>query len=332
MISNQSNRKVSAFAPASMGNVSVGFDCLGACLEPIEGNERLGDVVEISSTSDSRFEVAGPFRDQLPIDIEQNIIVAAQQEFNRLLVEQGIDSQSLLIKLTKNLPVGSGLGSSSSSIVAVLAALNAWYGNPIQEDTLLHLMAKLEGVLSGSVHYDNVAPCYLGGLQLMSGFAAQPSQPIPVFDDWLWVIAYPGTRLNTADARAVLPQQVSLKTTINFGQSLATFITASHRGDETLAGAALTDILAEPYRAALIPGLGSFKQFAKNIGAISSGISGAGPTSFAVFNQKKSAQQFVSWARNHFIQNDTGFVVLCRISQQCVEINDSLPASSGDKQ
>jgi homoserine kinase len=327
-----SNRTIRSFAPASMGNVSVGFDCLGACLEPIDGNEPLGDVVEITTAKEPTFVVTGPFRDQLPAELEQNIIVTAHHEFNRLLSELGISTETLLITLYKNLPVGSGLGSSSSSIVAVLAGLNAWYGKPIHADTLLHLMAKLEGVLSGSVHYDNVAPCYLGGLQLMSGFAAQPSQPIPVFDDWLWVIAYPGTRLNTAEARAVLPQQVSLKTTINFGQSLATFITASHRGDETLAGAALTDILAEPYRAALIPGLGSFKQFAKNIGAISSGISGAGPTSFAVFNQKSNAQQFVSWARNHFIQNDTGFVVLCRISHQGVEISDTLTGLEGSEQ
>jgi len=65
------------------------------------------------------------------------------------------------------MPIGSGLGSSACSIVATMVAINEFFGNPINNTKLLKFMGKLEGEISGSIHYDNVAPSYLGGLQFI---------------------------------------------------------------------------------------------------------------------------------------------------------------------
>ncbi|MDQ9615223.1 homoserine kinase, partial [Serratia marcescens] len=106
------------------------------------------------------------------------------------------------MRLEKNMPIGSGLGSSACSVVAGLMAMNEFCNRPLDETTLLGLMGELEGRISGSVHYDNVAPCYLGGLQLMLEEEGIISQEVPCFDDWLWVMAYPGIKVSTAEARA----------------------------------------------------------------------------------------------------------------------------------
>ena len=85
--------------------------------------------------------------------------------------------------------------------------LNRFHGQPLNETELLALMGEMEGKISGGVHYDNVAPCYLGGVQLMLEELGIISQEVPCFDDWFWVMAYPGIKVSTAEARAILPSQ-----------------------------------------------------------------------------------------------------------------------------
>lgn len=102
--------------------------------------------------------------------------------------------------LEKNMPIGSGLGSSACSVVAALMAMNEHCGKPLNDTRLLALMGELEGRISGSIHYDNVAPCFLGGMQLMIEENDIISQQVPWFDEWLWVLAYPGIKVSTAEA------------------------------------------------------------------------------------------------------------------------------------
>jgi len=246
---------IRVFSPASMGNVSVGYDVLGGALAPIDGT-LLGDCVSISELpSGLDVSTVGPFADKLPSDPKLNIVYDCAVAYQAQLKSRGISHLGLKIVLEKLLPVGSGLGSSAASVVAALYALNEHYDNALSRHELLVLMGQLEGQISGSVHYDNVAPSYLGGLQLMVDQPGQICTEIPSFDSWYWVVAYSGASVSTAESRRIMPTDVPLKTVLRFGQNLATFIDASHKGDQALAAQVLVDVIAEPVRGAIIRAL-----------------------------------------------------------------------------
>ena len=158
---------VVVYAPASIGNVSVGFDVLGAAVSPIDGT-LLGDRVLVKSgNAPFDLKTAGSFVSKLPDNPKENIVYDCWQVFARELDKKGVALLPVEVTLEKNMPIGSGLGSSACSIVAALDALNRFHGQPLNEMELLALMGEMEGKISGGIHYDNVAPCYLGGLQLM---------------------------------------------------------------------------------------------------------------------------------------------------------------------
>ena len=143
------------------------------------------------------------------------------------------------------MPIGSGLGSSACSVVAALVAMNEHCGKPLNENRMLALMGEMEGRISGSVHYDNVAPCYLGGMQLMIEENGIISQQIPGFDEWLWVLAYPGIKVSTAEARAILPAQYRRQDCIAHGRHLAGFIHACYSRQPQLAAKLMKDVIAD---------------------------------------------------------------------------------------
>lgn len=304
---------VSAFAPASIGNVSVGFDILGAALKPIDG-QILGDNVEVyDGSSEFEFEMQGWFAGKLPSDPKKNICYDAFVGFKEFMAEKGLPVKPLKMVLKKNLPIGSGLGSSAASIVAAVAALNAFHDYPMSKDEALMLMGKLEGKISGSIHYDNAAPCYLGGIQLMVEELGIISETVPSFDNWYWVSCYPGIQVSTAEARSILPKEYSRHDCITFGRQIATFIQASHTKQEALAAAVLKDVLAEPYRQKLIPGFVEARDYAKSLGALATGISGSGPSIFIVMKDLAKAEEMQEWLKANFIQNDDGFCNICKI-------------------
>src|SRR5690606_33799098 len=148
----------------STGNFSVGFDLLGAAFEPVNG-ELFGDVLDIcAEQAELSLEIVGRYLHQLPAASTDNLVLSCFYAFEQKL---GRTLPRLALRLHKNLPVGSGLGSSACSIVVACYAFNDYFGKPLSEAELLQLMAQAEGGVSGSVHYDNVAPSYFGGLQLM---------------------------------------------------------------------------------------------------------------------------------------------------------------------
>jgi homoserine kinase len=307
---------VVAFAPASTGNVSVGFDVLGAALAPING-ELLGDRVKITG-ADVGFSLdcCGRYAHKLPEDFESNIVYHCYLAYQTALAKLNKEISPIKMTLEKNLPVGSGLGSSSSSIVAAMEALNAWHDYSLNEHTMLALMGEMEGQISGSIHYDNVAPCYLGGIQLMINEGDFISQTVPSFESWYWVVAYPGISISTSEAREILPAQYRLSETLTYGRRLAAFVHASHTNQPELAAKMLKDVIAEPYRAKLIPGFKEARLTAEQSGALAMGISGSGPTVFAVLTDLTQAQSLQHWLTENFLQNDEGFCHICRLDQQ----------------
>ncbi|EKN3945034.1 homoserine kinase [Yersinia enterocolitica] len=299
---------VKIYAPASIGNVSVGFDVLGAAVSPVDGT-LLGDCVSVTAADSFSLRNEGHFVSKLPDDPKENIVY---QCWERFCQEMGKEIPVAMV-LEKNMPIGSGLGSSACSVVAGLMAMNEFCGKPFDEVTLLGMMGELEGRVSGSVHFDNVAPCYLGGMQLILEQDGYISQDVPGFDDWLWVMAYPGIKVSTAEARAILPAQYRRQDCITHGRNVAGFIHACHTQQPGLAAKMMKDVIAEPYRTQLLPGFAAARQAAHDIGALACGISGSGPTLFAVCDDADTAQRMASWLQNHYLQNDEGFVHICRL-------------------
>jgi homoserine kinase len=299
---------VKVYAPASIGNVSVGFDVLGAAVSPVDGS-LLGDCVSVEAASQFSLKNEGRFVSKLPDKMEDNIVY---QCWERYCQEVGKEIP-VAMTLEKNMPIGSGLGSSACSVVAGLMAMNEFNGNQVSDTRMLELMGELEGRISGGVHFDNVAPCYLGGLQLIIEELGIVSQDVPCFDDWLWVMAYPGIKVSTAEARAILPAQYRRQDCISHGRYLSGFIHACHTQQPQLAVKLMKDVSAEPYRTRLLPGFAQARTAAEEIGALACGISGSGPTLFAICNDSETAQRMADWLQNHYLQNDEGFVHICRL-------------------
>jgi len=311
---------VSVFAPASLANFSVGFDALGLAVQPVDGT-LLGDLVtveksvekSVESTGENSLKVVGAFADKLPSLPEDNIVWSCLHLFNEAMAQAGFETQKVTITLEKKMPVGSGLGSSACSVVAALAGLNAFYQNPFDEKAMLKMMGQMEAKISGSLHYDNVAPCFLGGLQLMVADEQIISRTLPDFKDCFYVMAYPGIEVSTKAAREVLPENYSRKDLLAYGQNLASFVDACHRQDKAQAFAVLQDVVAEPYRQSLLPGYEQARNYLLAQGSLAVGISGSGPTLFCVCDQQARAQELARWLQDNYLQTELGFVHVCRV-------------------
>ena len=277
---------VKVYAPASSANMSVGFDVLGAAVTPVDG-ALLGDVVTVEAAETFSLNNLGRFADKLPSEPRENIVYQCWERFCQ--------------ELGKQIPV------------AALMAMNEHCGKPLNDTRLLALMGELEGRISGSIHYDNVAPCFLGGMQLMIEENDIISQQVPGFDEWLWVLAYPGIKVSTAEARAILPAQYRRQDCIAHGRHLAGFIHACYSRQPELAAKLMKDVIAEPYRERLLPGFRQARQAVAEIGAVASGISGSGPTLFALCDKPDTAQRVADWLGKNYLQNQEGFVHICRL-------------------
>ncbi|MCP4270465.1 MAG: homoserine kinase [Gammaproteobacteria bacterium] len=315
-MSNKPYSPVAVFAPISIGNVSVGFDILGLAVAPIDAS-LCGDIVRIelapSQTDKNKLTVAGSHADRLPAKAKDNIVWKCLKVFHKELEKKQLAPKTLHLILEKNIPTSSGLGSSACSVVAALAALNEFYHQPFNQHALLKLMVKQEAEISGSKHYDNVAPCYLGGMQLVVDSPDKITQQLPVFEDCYWVMAYPDVLVSTKAARDILPKTYDRQTTILYGRNLAGFIDASYRGDKKQAFAFMDDVIAEPYRKHLLPNYKVAKNKLRSLGCFAIGISGSGPTLFAVSDNKEVAEKAEQWLQQHYLQTDEGFVHICKV-------------------
>lgn len=304
--------RIRVFAPASIGNLSVGFDTLGLAISPLDGT-LLGDIVglEAAETDDWVLEVSGAFASELPGNPEENVVLASCRRFEQVVNGRGGAVRPLKATLEKRMPIGSGLGSSASSVVAILEALNRFHHHPLTTHEIFGLMAEMEGSISGDVHLDNIAPSLYGGLRLCPpGSPAVHALPWP--GAWRIVVCWPGTRLETKKSRAVLPDSVSRHVAIEQAANFASFVHALHAGDAALAGESVVDLIAEPWRSSLLPGFDDARTALADLGAIAIGISGSGPTIFAIIDDFEVGNAVEVWMDNNYRANDRGFVHVCR--------------------
>jgi len=289
-------RPARAYAPAGIGNLAAGFDVLGAAVAPIDGS-LWGDVVEVRGVSDRGESLRpssdkgtgdslvcdGPFAHRLPARSEDNLVWRAKAAFESRL---GARLPPLAFVLHKNLPVASGLGSSASSVAATLAALNAACGGALGPEALLAAAGEAETCASGALHLDNVAPAILGGLRMVD--PSNHARLLPFPDELLIVLFVPELELETRVARSVLPREVSVPLAIALAQNLGALVHALHTRDFGLLRETLRDLLAEPHRAALVPGFRAVQSAALAAGALGCSLSGAGPSVFAVVERERA--------------------------------------------
>jgi homoserine kinase len=266
-------QSATAFAPASVGNVAVGFDVLGHSVQAI------GDRVTATRIAEPTVRIksiTGLVRD-LPRDAEKNTAGMAVLSIVR---DQKLDFGFELV-IEKGIPLGSGLGGSAASAVAAVVAANALLPKPLDKLGLLKAAMHGEKVASGSIHVDNIAPSLFGGLVLTVGVDNPNVKQIPVPPTIRAVLIHPHMQLSTREARKILKRTVDLSDVIWQTANISGFITGCFTGDLHLIRESLEDVIIEPQRRVLIPGFDGVKQAAKDNGALGCSISGAGPTVFA---------------------------------------------------
>ena len=267
-----------AHAPASIGNVAVGFDILGQSIAGI------GDQATVRRIDDALVRIdaiRGCVRD-LPLEPMQNTAGRAL-----LAMREALDLPfGFAIELEKGIALGSGMGGSAASCVAALVAANALLEEPLSAAQLYPFALDGEAVSSGSRHGDNVGPMLLGGLVLA---AHGRLLRIEVPEVWHSVVVHPDAVLETRRARQVLQGTFALTDFVAQSANLSLVLSGCQRGDAELVRAGLADVLVEPRRAPLIRGFHAVKDAALAHDAMGASISGAGPSVFAWFETRSRA-------------------------------------------
>ena len=262
-----------AFAPASVGNVAIGFDILGFSVDAI------GDRVTARRTTAAGVTIKairGVVQD-LPLEAAKNTAGRA------VIALHDAQPPGFGFELTidKGIPLASGLGGSAASAVAAVVAANALLPQPRTQLQLLQYAMQGEAVASGSMHVDNIAPSLYGGLVLTVGIDHPRVKQIPVPEAIRAVIVHPHMFLSTRQARAILKGSVEMADFVWQTANLAGFISGCYTNDLDMLRESFEDVVIERQRAALIPGFGEVRRAALSAGAIGCSISGAGPTVFA---------------------------------------------------
>lgn len=267
------HERVTAFAPATLANLGPGFDALGLALADI------GDTVTVRRCDGPlHIELIEGDGGRLPTDIHSNTAGIAVRE---VLLNAGLPAKGFALTLRKGLPIGSGLGSSAASAAAAGWAINALIGSPFTAEALIEPCLVAEEAISGR-HADNIAPALLGGLVLVRRIEPLDWVRVPTPEGLSVVVVTPDFELITQVARRALPRAVTIETHVRQTADLAALVAAGFSNQAALFGRALNDAIATPARLPLIPGGPEAITAAHEAGALGAGISGAGPSIFAV--------------------------------------------------
>ena len=277
------NRKAAtAFAPATVGNMAVGFDILGFAVEGI------GDRVQVERISDSQIQIAdiSGVVSNLPMDPSKN---TASRSLFKMKEDLSLPF-GFRISIQKGIPLASGMGGSAASAVGAVVAANSLLDCPLKKEELLKYALAGENLTAGQEpHADNIGPCLLGGIQLTCGADSLTSLSCP--PSILCVLVHPEIQVETKAARALLNPQVSLQLHTQQSALLGGFLIACLRNDLHLMKTCMSDIIIEPQRQHLVPGFQQVKQAALDAGAIGCSLSGSGPSVFAWVDGPSLAHQ-----------------------------------------
>jgi homoserine kinase len=279
-------KTATAFAPATVANVAVGFDLLGFPIAAV------GDSVSVtqSQTLGVRIQKITGLPVKLPDDPASNTAtVGLLQLFKDRQYPFGVD-----VWIQKGIPLGSGMGGSAASSVAALVAFNALLPQPLSKTEILKYALLGELAASGAAHADNLAPCLYGGITFVRSMDPLDVLEIPVPSRLFCVLVHPHIRLDTRDSRKALKAEITLKDHVKQSANLGGFIAGCFKDDLILIQKSLVDVIVEPQRASLIPGFYAVQAAAINSGALGCSISGSGPSIFALASSENEAKRIAS--------------------------------------
>ena len=274
-------KEVTVFAPATVANVSCGFDVLGFCLDHV-GDEITVRKSEIPGVRITRIE-----GQDLPKATKKNVAGVAVEA----LLEHVETSFGFEIEIKKGIKAGSGIGSSAASSAGAVYGVNALLGNPFTKNELIPFAMRGEELASGAAHADNVSPALLGGFTLVQCGKKPDVISLPAPKELFATIIHPKIELRTADARSVLKRSIPLDKAIQQWGNLAGLVSGLYTDDYDLIARSLVDVVIEPERSVLIPHFNELKTTALSAGALGGGISGSGPSIFSLSRGEETAEK-----------------------------------------
>jgi homoserine kinase len=265
-------KSIRVFCPGTIANVSCGFDVLGLSLAGV------GEYMTVTQTPTKGITISEITGQDLPLETAKNVAgVAGLALLEALGSEAGFD-----IKIEKKIKAGSGIGSSAASSAGAVWAINHLLGNPYTTIELIPFAMEGERLASGVAHADNVAPALLGGFTLVRSTDPLDVVSLPSPRELYATVIHPQIEIKTADSRRILKSSLSLKDAITQWGNVGGLVAGLYREDYELIGRSLQDVVIEPVRSILIPGFDEIKAAALNAGALGCGISGSGPSVFAL--------------------------------------------------
>ena len=273
--------EIKILCPATIANLNCGFDVMGLCLEGI------GDEMVVKKRIEKGIKITIITGANLPLETEKNVAgVAGLALLKEVEIDFGFE-----IEIHKKIKAGSGIGSSAASAAGAVFGINELLGKPFSRKELVQFAMQGEVLASGSAHADNVAPCLLGGFTLIRGYNPLDIVKIESPEELVVVVLHPYIEVKTIDARAVLQPMILLKNAITQWGNLGGLIAGLYSKDYDLIGRSLQDVIVEPLRKGLITNFDKVKNSAMQNGALGSGISGSGPSIFALCKGQEIAEK-----------------------------------------
>ncbi|MFS4448032.1 homoserine kinase [Maribacter sp. 2307UL18-2] len=272
---------VKVFCPATIANISCGFDVLGVALDSI------GDEMVVRKTSKEGIHITKIEGQDLPMETAKNVAGVAGMALLEDIGHQG----GFEIEIYKQIKAGSGIGSSAASSTGAVWAMNELLGKPYSSLELVKFAMEGERLASGVAHADNVAPALFGGFTLVRSYAPLDIIPIPSPNELYATVIHPQIEVRTADSRKILKTKITLADGIKQWGNVGGLIAGLFTADYDLIGRSLEDHIVEPIRSILIPGFNEVKSEALLAGALGCGISGSGPSIFSFSKGKQTAEQ-----------------------------------------
>lgn len=274
-------KSVKVFSPATVANVSCGYDVLGLAVHT-PGDEV---IMHLNDSGRVTLDKIEGDEGRLPREPEQNTVSAVVINYLKHLGQQ----QGVSIELHKKMPFGSGLGSSSASAVGGLVAINELMGKPMTREELLPFAMEGERLACGNAHADNVAPALLGGMVLIRSYQPLDVVKLPVPDNLYMALLYPHVEIPTKEARRILKERIPILDAVTQWGNIAGLVAGFCTNDLDLIGRSMQDVVIEPIRAMLIPHFYEMREIATAHGALGFSISGSGPSVFALCRGEATA-------------------------------------------